>query len=411
MEKGSVLPSPPMHAKQLDEKVKGIPLPTQLPKGVDFSEIPMAALKSATLESLLSQNEDLMARLSVALRKIHELESAATAFDEDRKSLATRFQTLKDQFLVLQEKDRSATQRNLLQYEENLTLRQQGEKIERLYADLYRQAQALQKRLQRLERYRAKVRKAAAPLKKRAKLSFQLEREILIYRQDMMQEKEAINASFAAQLESASQETAALRTRLNEQQMQIVNAFEAKLAAAQQELLTLRPKADERDQVYENLMKSENQRIHDQRQFEQVRAEADQITEQLRQETAGLRVQVKELLIDRESKTQELTKISSELPHLRERNQALFEQVESLQALWNHKQKELEQSDEKYRSLQKLNQNLSVNLNQQRKEIHQLQAELDKERFQAQEKIKTLVLEIQMLRSQLTGPDTGATKD
>jgi len=43
--------------------VKNVPLPNQLPKGIDFKELPGAAFKSATLEALISQNEDLMARL------------------------------------------------------------------------------------------------------------------------------------------------------------------------------------------------------------------------------------------------------------------------------------------------------------------------------------------------------------
>ena len=40
-------------------------------------------------------------------------------------------------------------------------------------------------------------------------------------------------------------------------------------------------------------------------------------------------------------------------------------------------------------------------LNQQRKEIHSLEQALEKERFTAAEKVKTLLSEIQMLRTKL----------
>ena len=74
--------------------------------------------------------------------------------------------------------------------------------------------------------------------------------------------------------------------------------------------------------------------------------------------------------------------------------------MESLQALWAHKQRELEALEEKNNSLQKLNQSLSVNLNQQRKEFGALQTEVDAERFTFADKIKVLNDEIEMLRNQ-----------
>ena len=89
---------------------------------------------------------------------------------------------------------------------------------------------------------------------------------------------------------------------------------------------------------------------------------------------------------------------TTEVPQLREDNQRLREQVESLQVLWAQKQKELDQVEEKNRALQKLNQSLSLNLNSQRKEISVLKLDMEKDGFSAQEKIKALLAEIQMLR-------------
>ena len=132
-----------------------------------------------------------------------------------------------------------------------------------------------------------------------------------------------------------------------------------------------------------------------------------QLIDNMQNETKALSVQLKEVLVENEGYKSELERQSAELPHLRDQRQALTEQVESLQALWNHKQKENEALDEKNRALQKLNQTISVTLNQQRREIHQLKSEMEQERFASNEKIKTLISEVQMLRRQIVeDPDT-----
>lgn len=371
MEKGSFHTShpQPVHANTVDDKIKSIPLPSQVPKGLDFNDIPVSALKSSTLESLISQNEDLMARLSVSLRKVNELEEYTAQLEEDRKHIRARFDILKDQILVLQEKDKSATMRGLHQHEENTTLKVHSEKLERHYNDLYKQAGAFQKRLVRLERYRARIQKASAAVQNKARLAGRFEQELIV-----------------------------LKKELSIQHAQMVNSYELKLADARAEVTRLQPKADERDRMYEDLLKAENAKVYSERQFEEYKKEAEANSEKVQAENAGLRMEVKELLVDREAKIQEINDLNQEMPHLRERHQAMTEQVESLQALWNHKQFELERQEEKNQSLQKLNQSLSSTLNQQRKEIHELQAELEKEKFTAAEKIKTLLAEIQMLR-------------
>ncbi len=359
----------PIHAKTVDEKIKSIPLPSQVPKGLDFTDIPVSALKSSTLESLISQNEDLMARLSVALRKVNELEEYTGHLEDERKNIRARFDILKDQLLVLKEKDKSATQRGLHQHEENHTLKVHSEKLERHYSDLYKQAQGLQKRLILLERYRARVQKASASIQNKARLAGRFEQELFL-----------------------------LKKELSIQHSQMVSAYELKLADAQAEIGQLRPKALERDKIFEDLVQTENAKVYAERELEEHRKDNEAAIERLQNENASLRIELKELLVDRESKTQELTRLEAEIPHLHERERALTEQVESLQALWNHKQFELERMEEKNNSLQKLNQSLSATLNGQRRELHELKTELDKERFMNEERVKTLLAEIQSLR-------------
>src|SRR4051812_42622505 len=102
MEKGSFHTSPELNSSTAitDEMVKKIALPNQLPKGVDFCEIPASAMKSSTLESLISQNEDLMARLSVSLRKSNQFEEKAAVLARENQGFRAKFETLHEQYLV-----------------------------------------------------------------------------------------------------------------------------------------------------------------------------------------------------------------------------------------------------------------------------------------------------------------------
>src|SRR6185437_9717415 len=94
MEKGSFhdsqldpFPARPKTRTEADDVVRQIPLPNQMPKGLEFSEIPASILKTATMETLLSQNEDLMARLSVALRKGNALEDQMSEIQAENGAL------------------------------------------------------------------------------------------------------------------------------------------------------------------------------------------------------------------------------------------------------------------------------------------------------------------------------------
>lgn len=362
MEKGSYTtpPVPTSFTRELDERVKSIPLPSELPKGIDFKDLPSNAIKSSTLDGLISQNEDLMARLSIALRRINEIEDNTSRFEQENQALRTRVQTLRDQFLIVQEKEKMSSSRASQLHDESTRLREQLEKLEKHYADLFVQTQSFQRSMRHLERYRARVRKAAPPIQRLARIAVKLEKEIV---------------------ES--------RTRLQNQ-----------LNDARNEIESLRGKAFERDRLFEEKIKIENDRLYDQRQFVMLREEAQKTIETLESENANMRVQIKELLIDNESKTQQLNQLQTEVPHLQDQIRQLSEQVESLQALWSHKQKEFEHSEEKNKSLQKLNQTISLTINQQRKQIQRLESELETEQFTAQEKIKVLQTEIDLLRNQ-----------
>ncbi len=87
------------------QPVGQIPLPDELPKRNDFSHLPKEILKSSTVENLISQNEDLMARLKVSLRRLSLLENENQRLIDDANKARIAQSSVADQVLVFKEKD------------------------------------------------------------------------------------------------------------------------------------------------------------------------------------------------------------------------------------------------------------------------------------------------------------------
>lgn len=107
MEKGYFQPS--LSIQDLEERnhqqddIENIPLPNQVPARPN---VPFETLKSATVQSLLEQNEDLSARLNVALKKQLFLENQNDSLAKANNKFNTQFAAFSDQVLVWREKER-----------------------------------------------------------------------------------------------------------------------------------------------------------------------------------------------------------------------------------------------------------------------------------------------------------------
>ena len=363
MENGfSPAPSP---FETLEERIRRVPLPYELPQGLDFTGIPAAALKSSTIDSLISQNEDLMARLSVALRKINDLETSSGKAERDVTQLRQRFEALKEQYLVLREKDRISSTRGADLQRQNTLARERGEKLERQFASVFVQGQAFQRRLQRLERYRARVTKAAVNLRARARLATKLESDVQLAEREVRR---------------------------------LTGAYESRLVEALEQVARLDGKARERDRLFKDNVRLENELVHERRQGAAARHDQQTVIDRLSETTEGLRRELEQLTEESASERTELARVKTALPEIIAARDALTEQVESLQSLWAQKQRDLDQAEEKIRNLQKLNQSLSVTLNEQRRELSDQRAVHEQHRFAADERAKTLRTEIELLR-------------
>ena len=82
-----------------------VPLPFQVPEPPDLSKLPLSVIHSATVETLISQTEDLSARLKVQIRRNAVLERRALELEEQAKIQDKKIHGLEQQNEVLNEKD------------------------------------------------------------------------------------------------------------------------------------------------------------------------------------------------------------------------------------------------------------------------------------------------------------------
>jgi chromosome segregation ATPase len=401
MENGS-FHSSPQGVLETDDYIKSIPLPFEMPKALDFSKaIKADQPQSSTIETLIGQNEDLMARLGVSLRRTNHLEEKLVFIERENATLHHRFETLRDQLMVFQEKDRLWGDRSSGLIEESTELKSTIRKLEQRYTDVVVQAQALQIQLARLERYKARMSKVTKIIQARAKQAGRLN---------------------------------ALNVELSTQQAALVQSFETKISECKAEIDVLQTRLLDRNALAEELVQLENKMIFVERQHESYRLDVEtrlereeqSMRQKLMEEFAEARATVQKDLDQKVALEEQNAKLIEETKALRfelkmnmvelntlaktESDQRekleetanetanLREQVETLQVLWQDKQRQMDKLEDKNSSLQKLNQQLSLNLNQARKEIALMKSEQEYDRQQAQEKLNMLREEIEMLK-------------
>ncbi len=198
-------------------------------------------------------------------------------------------------------------------------------------------------------------------------------------------------------MQAAETELNGIRAENAATQKQIVSKYESELTELRSELEISRRRAADRDLLYESKIRIENQLVFEERQSRTYREDTQKELLSTKEENHDLRGQLKTRLIELERYERELAVAIDRLEASEVQEKEKVDQIESLQLLWREKQSEFERVEEKNRSLQKLNQQLSVNLNAQRKEIMDLKAQIENERFIAAEKLNALHLNLPKL--------------
>ena len=151
-----------------------IALPDEIPAPPRFKTDPKSLL-SGTVETLISQNDDLTARLAVSHRRNGDLERRIREMNCEYNELRKKVEILSDQILVYREKDKVIGQRHSSLEKTIRELQAQLELQNMRYAELYNSTrmnqsqlfaenQELKKQVGLLTRYRERILTRVAPI-------------------------------------------------------------------------------------------------------------------------------------------------------------------------------------------------------------------------------------------------------
>ncbi|MBX2995940.1 MAG: hypothetical protein KF681_14030 [Bdellovibrionaceae bacterium] len=363
MENGS-FQTPFSDVAHLDFREELPPTPEQAPAPARMARTPSARpTTSSTVEALLSQNEDLMARLKVTLRRLTALEAENDTLKDIEHEVRTENASLTDQLLIWKEKES-------YWHKKNQTLENDMNAIRARFPEL----EQMEEKIERYKKYHEKIRVQVKPYIQQLKAYAQ---NLTLEIRKLMTEiesKEAKRLDVERRLRDLRADMDEQYRRQDQQSRELVALFEDEKSRLQLELTELRKinmalegKADKLDQALMRQDELENVIIALNRSQEEAKeAYKKGITdreiefETLKRDLTEERYKNKGL----DSKLQAIVQESDRQKH---RADQLQEQLSSLRYLWTNKCEETEKLQLTLQSLEKLNQELSAKLNQLRK--------------------------------------------
>lgn len=357
---------------------------------------PETRVKSSTVEALLAQNEDLMARLKVTLRRLTSLENENEQLRAVEQEIRLQNVSLSDQLLVWKEKEHFWHQKNAKLESQMTSIRERFPELEQM-----------EEKLERYKKYHEKVRTQVKPYIQQLKAFAQsLTLEIRKLTAEI-EEKEVRRVDIEKRLRALRAEVDDELRRQDEQNRQLVQIFENEKDNLRTEAFELRVLNQDLQKKLEIL--SEEFLARTNALTEELQIQREELTKEIqvraqKAETAQMRQdELENMLIAlrrskeeaeavhriemqaRQQEIQELRKlsfeddvrikdVSSKLKTAQEeasrqssRADQLEEQLTSLRYLWTNKCEEAEKLQVTVQSLEKLNQELSHRLNQARK--------------------------------------------
>jgi chromosome segregation ATPase len=376
--------------------LKSVPLPTERPERMDLSQFPEKVLRSRAIESLISQNDDLMSRLGVSLRRIASLEEKLSDTEKESQQFRSQYENLKDQVLILKEKSRLLSERQGREESEYQNLKNQIRVLEIRYAELYsasqtKEANLLKKLNQfskvmgRQERYQRRLKTAAESIKSKYVESQKLEKKLAEQEISINSIRKNLTES-AEYISKINKEHRSEIEKLTSNYEEKISSFKRDISSLQTEKDNLARRCEDFDKTLQEKVRLENELILSVRKHEDYRIQVTAETADLQKGLARYRNESNDLALKVESFEKENNELQAKADDTLAENKALCEQVENLQTLWRDNQSKLEKTEERNRSLQKLNQELSITLNQYRRDIRQLKERLDALELQSSEK-------------------------
>ncbi|MCB0362347.1 MAG: hypothetical protein KDD35_06480, partial [Bdellovibrionales bacterium] len=381
------------------------PLPTQLPQPLDLTQFSENVKKSGAVNLLIQQNEDLMARLTVAIRRHSLMEEKLGKLESTLQQLSDRNEILSDQLLIYKEKDQSQTNSRKTYEKQVRELKEQVSLLEIRYAEyfassrekiekLVTEGDQLHLQLNRHIKYRNKMRGLA----RKRKLELQASIKWLKCENENLEKQLQEGSLLVGDLRARLSETVAHIQRQSSEheanQRQLVENYESQFLELRNQLrddkdkiMDMEARLLDQEALFQAKVGLENQLVAQERSYAEIKANFEEQLSSLQKEHAEYRREAKQKHLETGQLREEVEAYRNEKVSLTERNKVLEDQVESIQYLWRDTHQKLETQMEKHEALQRLNQQLSTGLNEQRRELATLKEQRDTSQLQANRKI------------------------
>lgn len=353
--------------QQTSKRSEAIPLPDEMPKRNDFSHLPKEILKSSTVENLISQNEDLMARLKVSLRRLSLLENENQRFSEESHKARMSQSSTTDQLLVWKEKD-NLWKAKVDQLEKEKAI--QAEKMRAFQEKSQTLASEMSRHLKYQEKIKTQVRPYVAQLKEYSRtqdIKLSETENLLANREaqlrDLRHQMMEVAKNSIYQVEVTEKKS---KDMIEFYETQITKMTEdlAHLTRVQEELelksLKLHAALERQDSLENELVAIRRSKEEMRQRLESDLGQTTDRMQELSRQNQKLGVEHADLqvrVIDNQDRIQKLEK----------ENFQMHEQMESLRYMWNAKNEENEKLKAAAAALERLNIELSQKLSEIRR--------------------------------------------
>lgn len=323
-----------------------IPLPFQIPEPPDLSKVPIGVIHSATVETLISQTEDLTARLKVQIRRNAVLERKALEMEEKTQLAEKELNSLKEQHEIFNEKENAQSEKIRELQNSVDTEKKELQLLEVRYSELYSLGQKKDgDAKEQIETLTAKVKDLERLLPLETE-NFQFREETAFLKNKVeelvtyVQRKEEEGHTLKAQLATKGEIIANLEGQIKQLKSQVEYGIKS---------------VEEKAELENLLILKEREKEH----------KLGQMTNEvmvLRQEFKNMQMITKAAQTEKQQVDAQLKSCEETINGLSRDNAELERQIENLQNLWYKLQAEYEKEKTKNLAMNKLNRELSVEL-------------------------------------------------
>jgi chromosome segregation ATPase len=353
--------------QQTSNRSEAIPLPDEMPKRNDFSHLPKEILKSSTVENLISQNEDLMARLKVSLRRLSLLENENQRFSEESHKARMSQSSTTDQLLIWKEKD------NLWKAKVDQLEKEKAIQAEKVRA-FQEKSQTLSGEMSRHLKYQEKIKTQVRPYVAQLKEYSRTQDIKLSETENLLANREAQLRDLRHQMMEVAKNSIYQVEVTEKKSKEMIEFYETQITKMTEDLAHLTRVQEELEikslklhAALERQDSLENELVAIRRSKEEMRQRLESDLSQTTDRTQELSRQNQKLGVEHADLQVRVIDSQERIQKLEKENFQMHEQMESLRYMWNAKNEENEKLKAAAAALERLNIELSQKLSEIRR--------------------------------------------